>query len=57
MVPNIEKDYILLMVDSVLYKEYKLTGFNHQRNLTTKETLLISGVAFRSGKHCHSHLH
>ena len=34
MVPNIESDYILLLGYSVSYKEYNLTGFNHQKNAT-----------------------
>ena len=31
MVPNIEQDYILHLGYSVLYKEYNLTRFNHQK--------------------------
>ena len=34
MVPNIEEDSILLLRYSILYKEYNLTGFNHQKNAT-----------------------
>ena len=34
MVPNIEYGYILLLGYSILYKEYCLTGFNHQKNAT-----------------------
>ena len=34
MVPNIERDYILLLGYSILYKAYNLTGFNHQKNTT-----------------------
>ena len=34
MVPNIELDYILVLGYSILYKEYNLTGFNHQKNAT-----------------------
>ena len=33
MVPNIEQDDILLLGYSVLYKEYNLTRFNHQKTL------------------------
>ena len=29
---NIEEDYIPLLGYSILYKEYNLTGFNHQKN-------------------------
>ena len=31
MVPNIESDYILLLGYTILYKEYNLTRFNHQK--------------------------
>ena len=31
MVPNKEEDYILLLGNSILYKEYYLTRFNHQK--------------------------
>ena len=31
MVPNMEYDYILLLVYSILYKEYNLTRFIHQK--------------------------
>ena len=34
MVLNIEEDYILLLGYSILYKEYNLTRFNHQKNST-----------------------
>ena len=34
MVPNIEKDSILLLGYTILYKEYNLTRFNHQKNAT-----------------------
>ena len=33
MVPNTEEDYILLFGYSIVYKEYNLTGFNHQKTL------------------------
>ena len=33
MVPNIESDSILLLGYSILHKEYRLTGFNHQKTL------------------------
>ena len=36
-VPNIEQDYILLLGYSILYKEYYLTRFNHQKNTTQFE--------------------
>ena len=33
MVPNIESDYILLLgIVIILYEEYNLTRFNHQKN-------------------------
>ena len=35
MVPDVEKDSILLFGYSILYKEYNLTGFNHQKTLLT----------------------
>ena len=31
MVPNIEYDFILLLGYSILYKDYNLTRFNHQK--------------------------
>ena len=34
MVPSIEQDYILHLGYSILYKEYNLTRFNHQKNTT-----------------------
>ena len=34
MVPIFEQDSILFWGYSILYKEYKLTGFNHQKNAT-----------------------
>ena len=34
MVPSIEKDSILPVGYSILYKEYYLTRFNHQKNTT-----------------------
>ena len=34
MVLNIEEDYILLLGYSILYKEYNLTRFNHQKSST-----------------------
>ena len=34
MVPKIELDYILRLGYSIFYKEYNLTGFNHQKNTT-----------------------
>ena len=34
MVPNIEQDYILLLGYSILYREYYLTRFNHQKSTT-----------------------
>ena len=37
MVPNIEKDSILLLGYSILYKGYNLTGSNHQKNATQME--------------------
>ena len=37
MVPNIEQDYILLLGYSILYKEYNLTRFNHQKNTTVSQ--------------------
>ena len=39
MVPNIEQDYILLFGYSILYKEYNLAKFNHQKNATHLEVL------------------
>ena len=33
MVPIVEKDYILLFGIVLLYKEYNLTRFNHQKTL------------------------
>ena len=33
MVPNIDLDYVLLWGYSILYKEYYLTGLNHQKTL------------------------
>ena len=51
VVPNIEEDYILPLGYSILYKEYNLTGLNHQKNVTqmsstprspAPNTLLIS---------------
>ena len=33
MVPNIESGSILLLGYSILYKEYNLTRFNHQKKL------------------------
>ena len=33
MVANVEEDYILLLVYSILFKEYNLTPFNHQKTL------------------------
>ena len=44
MVANIEKDYILLLGYSILYKEYNLTRFNHQKN-TTQQKLIRGGDA------------
>ena len=37
MVPITELDYILLLEYSILYKEYNLTRFNHQKNTTHVE--------------------
>ena len=34
MVPTIEKEYILLLGHSILYKEYDLARFSHQKNTT-----------------------
>ena len=34
MVPKIESDYVLLLGYSILYKEYHLTRFNHQKFAT-----------------------
>ena len=31
MAPHIEQDYILLLGYSILYQEYDLAGFNHQK--------------------------
>ena len=42
MVPNIEQDYILLLGYSILYKEYNLTGFNHQKK---HYSCVVSGLA------------
>ena len=43
MVPNVEKDDVLLWGYSSLCKEHNITGFNHQKNsshLTSKQTSL-----------------
>ena len=40
MVPSIGEDYILLFGYSIIYKEYNLTRFNHQK------TLLVWGFRF-----------
>ena len=39
MVPKIEQDSILLLGYSILYEEYNLTGFNHQKNITLFNSL------------------
>ena len=39
MVPNIEYDGILLLGYSLLYKEYNLTSFNHQKTLLTLQSM------------------
>ena len=39
MVPNIEYDSILLLGYSILYKEYHLTRFNHQKNTTQMKSV------------------
>ena len=44
MVPNIAKDYILLLGYSILYKESYLTRFNHQKALLMC-TLVLHHVA------------
>ena len=44
MVPIIEQDNILLLGYSILYKEYNLTGFNHQKNATHIVFLLMPGA-------------
>ena len=38
MVPNVAKDYILLLGYSILYKEYNLTRFNHQKKTTQQDS-------------------
>ena len=34
MVPMLDLDYILLLGYSILYQEYNLTRFNHQKKVT-----------------------
>ena len=51
MVPNIESDYILLLGYSILYKEYNLTGFSHQKNATTFGQ--IPYLTWFAAKGCH----
>ena len=44
MVPIIEQDYILLLGYSILYREYYLTGFNHQKNATHMDLNFLASM-------------
>ena len=48
MVPNIEKDYILLLGYSISYKEYNLIRFNHQKSTTQKGKRAETGGGHRA---------
>ena len=48
MVPIIELDYILLLGYSIVYKEYNLIGFNHQKNATQLRSSFKSSTSSQS---------